>query len=425
MIQTKRDGGEHPPAQLEAFIREFMRGGVADYQMSAWLMAVFLRGLTLEETLALTDALLASGRRLDLSGLGRRVLDKHSTGGVGDKVTLVLAPLVSSCGAIFGKMSGRGLGHTGGTIDKLESIPGMRTDISAADYESQLREIGICVAGHCEELAPADSRLYALRDVTATVESNPLVAASIISKKLAGGADAVVLDIKVGAGSFFKTRGHASGVAHLMREIGARRGIEVETVMTSMRQPLGQAVGNTLEVAEAVRALRGEGPKDLNEVVAVLAGRLLAMSDLGWSREQAETEARERLAAGKALDKFREWISCQGGETGFIDEPGALPLAPWRVAVEAAEAGWVEGIDALAVGRAVQKLGAGRQCIEDVIDSSVGARLLAKTGDRVEQGSEMAEIYAASSEAGEEAAAAIGAAYRISASEVEPVPVLI
>jgi pyrimidine-nucleoside phosphorylase len=425
IIQQKRDGGVHGAADLAEFIAAFMRGEVADYQMSAWLMAALLKGLNLEETLGLTDALLASGRRLDLSGLGRRVVDKHSTGGVGDKVSMVLGPLVASCGAVFGKMSGRGLGHTGGTVDKLESIPGFRTTVEAEAYVRQLREIGICIAGQCADLAPADYRIYALRDVTATVESNPLIAASIISKKLAGGAGAVVVDVKVGAGSFFRTKGHASGVAHLLREVGEKRGLAVETVMTSMVQPLGHAIGNALEVLEAVATLEGKGPRDLVEVVVALAARLLAQSDLGWSREQAETEARACLAKGSAVGKFREWVSYQGGDTSFIEDPAALREAPQQFSVSAASGGWVESIDALAAGRASLQLGAGRRTKEDTIDHAVGVVLRSKIGDRVEKGGELAVVHAAGIEKGEAAAASIQTAYVISEFETGPAPVFI
>lgn len=424
-IQQKRDGGVHSPEDLSAFISAFMAGGVADYQMSAWLMAALLKGLNLDETLALTDALLTSGSRLDLSGLGRRVVDKHSTGGVGDKVSMVLAPLVASCGAIFGKMSGRGLGHTGGTVDKLESIAGFNTTLSADRFARQLKEIGICICGQSDDLAPADNRLYALRDVTATIESNPLIAASILSKKLAGGASAVVLDVKVGAGSFFKTRGHASGVAHLMREVGARRGIDVEAIMTSMDQPLGFAVGNALEVREAVETLKGNGPPDLVEVVIALASRLLQLSDLEWSLERAETEARERLAAGNAIDKFREWIAFQGGDTSFIDASDRLPVAEIVKPVETFTDGWVESIDALAVGRAAFALGAGRMRKEDSIDHSVGLVLAVKQGDPVKAGDILAHVHASDAHKADSAVAAIRTAYRISADKVETASVLI
>lgn len=424
-IQHKRDGGEHSPRELSAFIESFMAGEVADYQMSAWLMAALLKGMTLDETLALTDTLLASGSRLDLSGLGRLVVDKHSTGGVGDKVSMVLAPLVASCGAVFGKMSGRGLGHTGGTIDKLESIPGFRTTLSAAEFAGQLSRIGVCICGQSAELAPADNRIYALRDVTATVESNPLIAASILSKKLAGGASAVVLDVKVGAGSFFKTRGHASGVAHLMREVGARRGISVEAIMTSMEQPLGSAVGNALEVREAVETLKGNGPADLVDVVVALASHLLHLSDLEWSLERAATEARERLATGGAVDKFREWIAFQGGDTSFIDEPERLPAATHVATVNASVEGWIEAIDALAIGKAALALGSGRIHKDDSIDHSVGLVLAAKNGDRVKSGEVLAKVHARNADNAEAAAASVLSAYRISTTKVEPASVLL
>lgn len=425
IIRHKRDGGEHSSAELTGFIRAFMDGKVADYQMSAWLMASLLKGLNLSETLALTDALLDSGKRLDLTPLGRIVVDKHSTGGVGDKVTMVLAPLVASCGAVFGKMSGRGLGHTGGTIDKLESIPGFRTSLSAEDFIGQLGKTGICVAGQSADLAPADNRLYALRDVTATVESNPLIAASIISKKLAGGANAVMLDVKVGRGSFFKTMGHAQGVAHLMREVGKRRGLAVESIMTSMEQPLGHAVGNALEVLEAVETLKGEGPSDLVEVVVALGTRLLVLSDLGLETPEAEARARRALADGSALVKFREWISAQGGDTTFIDDPAVLPVGSTKIDIQAASQGWVQTIDALEVGRASVELGAGRQRKEDSIDHSVGVRLMLKQGDPVMPGQTLASVYAAGKTKGQRAAGIIQAAYVISRSRVEPAPVLL
>jgi len=402
-----------------------MRNDVADYQMSAWLMAVWLNGLTLDETLALTDALLASGKRIDFSTFGKKVVDKHSTGGVGDKVTLVLGPLVASCGAVFGKMSGRGLGHTGGTIDKLESIPGFRTEMVADAFVNQLREIGICVIGQSEDLAPADKRLYALRDVTATVESNPLIAASIISKKLAGGAAAVVIDIKVGSGSFFKTKGHASGVAHLMNKVGESRGIIVDTIMTSMQQPLGYAVGNSLEVLEAVKTLKGTGPADLVDVVVALAVRLLGFSDLGWSRGKAEAEVRQLLATGAALPKFREWIICQGGDDAFIDDPSALAVAGTQFSVPAPKSGWVTAIDALSVGNIAQQLGCGRLTKEDRIDHSVGILLEAKIGDWVEKDQQLAQIFATVREQGDSAVKALVGAYTISKARKEPPKVLL
>ncbi len=425
IIQRKRDGGEHSREELTAFIEAFMNGEVVDYQMSAWLMAALLKGLTLDETLALTDALLESGRRLDLTVLGRRVVDKHSTGGVGDKVTMVLGPLVASGGAVFGKMSGRGLGHTGGTIDKLESIPGFRTTVGAGDFVRQLGEIGICVAGQSPDLAPADKRLYALRDVTATVESNPLIAASIISKKLAGGAGAVVLDVKVGSGSFFKTKGHAHGVAHLMREVGARRGLAVEAIMTSMEQPLGHAVGNALEVLEAVETLKGNGPADLVEVVVALATRLLVLADLDWDAHKAEAEARRALVDGSALAKFREWVKAQGGDASFVDDPALMPVAGETADVPASHEGYVVSVDALTVGKAVTGLGAGRTTKEDVIDPGVGAVVHAKVGDRVEAGESLATVYGNTEKSAWAAAAAFAGAIAIGDHEVKPLSPLV
>ena len=425
LIQHKRDGGELPAGDIEALIAGYMSGEVADYQMSAWLMAAFLRGLTLAETLALTGAIIASGDTLDLSGLGRRVVDKHSTGGVGDKVSLVLGPLVASCGAVFGKMSGRSLGHTGGTVDKLESIPGFRTGLEVDHFVAQLREVGVCIAGQTVNLAPADGRLYALRDVTATIDSNPLTAASIMSKKIAGGAQAVVLDIKVGRGAFFTNMGQARGVAHLMEEIGRAHGMEVVSVMTAMEQPLGHAVGNSLEVLEAVEALAGRGPADLAAVVVELAANLLALSDLGWDRERSREEAGRRLSGGEALPRFRRWVEAQGGDASFIDDPGRLPLAPHRLKITAPADGYVSAIDALAAGKAAFRLGAGRRRKGDAVNHGVGLVLHAKVGDRVGKGEAIASVYAGNTEAAGRAAGEVAAAYELAPEPVPAPPVII
>lgn len=420
IIQKKRDGAELSPTEIGFLVEGFMSGLVPDYQMSAWLMAVVLRGLTFAETLALTDSMVDSGARLDVTGLGRPLLDKHSTGGVGDKVTLVLGPVVAACDGVFGKMSGRGLGHTGGTVDKLESISGYRTDLDPEDFLDLLKHTGICVIGQTASLAPADKKLYELRDVTGTIESHPLVAASIMSKKIAAGASAVVLDVKVGRGSFAKTRGHASGVAHLMEEIGKARGIKVETVLTVMDQPLGTAVGNALEVNEAVEALKGNGAADLVEVVIELARRLLAMSDLGWDLNEASTAAQRALSNGSGLAKFREWIASQGGDASFMEDPGVLPVAEVQAAVVSPQDGYVKSLDALVVGRAVQELGAGRKRREDVIDHGVGVVLHAKAGARVRKDDRVATVFARSSHAAETAAAAMAGAYRIGTEPVQP-----
>lgn len=425
IIKNKRDGQELSAPEIEFLVNGYLSGSVPDYQMSAWLMASLLKGLTLKETLALTAVMVDSGGRLDLSSLGRPVMDKHSTGGVGDKVTLVLAPVVAACGAIFGKMSGRSLGHTGGTVDKLESIPGYRTGMSAAEFQSRLKEHGICVAGQSADLVPADKKIYALRDVTGTIESNPLVAASIMSKKIASGAAAVVLDIKLGRGGFFKTRGHASGAAHLMQKIGEAHGIRVEVLMTSMDQPLGRAVGNSLEVLEAVETLKGNGPLDLVEVVVALAARLLAMSDLGWDPATAAAAARRSLSAGSALAKFREWIAAQGGDASFIDDTSRLPVAAQTTPVFSPRDGYVESLDALAVGRSVQELGAGCRTTADIMDHGVGVVLHAKTGDPVKTGDTLATIYARDQESGAAAASEIADSYVIGREEVSrPSPLI-
>lgn len=425
IIQRKRDGQALSDAEINDMIAGYMSGEMADYQMSAWLMAAFLEGLNLRETLALTDAMISTGEVIDLSSLGVTVVDKHSTGGVGDKVSIVLGPVVAACGAVFGKMSGRGLGHTGGTVDKLESIPGFQTTIGRERFVSQLAEVGICIAGQSPELVPADDRLYELRDVTATVDSNPLTAASIMSKKIAAGADVVVLDVKVGQGAFFKNRGQASGVAHLMQELGQARGLEVAVLMTAMEQPLGHAVGNAIEVREAVAALKGHGPPDLTAVVMALAAELLSRSGQGWDREHAADEAGRSISDGRAFARFREWIIAQGGDTVFIDDDDGMPLAEHRQVVTAPEDGFVSGLDALAVGRAVLDLGAGRKQKGAGIDHGVGVSVHAKVGDRVERGQEIAVVYARSPKTAASAASAVADAYSLSGEQVHPLDLII
>ncbi|RJQ41832.1 MAG: thymidine phosphorylase [Gaiellales bacterium] len=413
LIQKKRDGGEHTGEELSQLVSGFMCGDMPDYQMSAWLMAVVFRGLTPAETLALNDAEVASGERLDLGVLGRPVVDKHSTGGVGDKVTMVLAPLVASCGVIFGKMSGRGLGHTGGTIDKLESIPGFVTEMGPERFRELLGTVGVCVAGQSSRLAPADGRIYALRDVTATVDSNPLVAASIMSKKIASGAAAVVMDVKMGRGAFIRNRGQAAGVFSLMKMIGEARGIAVRGIISPMDAPLGRAVGNALEVAEAVEALRGEGPPDLMAVVRKLAVLSLESSDAGLSGDAAGELLDQRLAEGAALAKFGEWVEAQGGDTAFIDNPGALPQASHVLTVRADRSGFVGVVDALEVGLAARDLGAGRLKKGDRVDSAVGVRIETVAGDEVSAGDLLASVHASSPESGAAAAARVAAAISI------------
>ncbi len=375
VILEKRGGAEHDPERLEAFIRGYLEGSVPDYQVAAWLMAVCWRGMSDRETAQLTRVMAASGDVLDLEGLPHTV-DKHSTGGVGDKTSLVLAPLLAAAGATVAKMSGRGLGHTGGTVDKLESIPGFRSHLRHEDFLRQAREVGVVVTGQSKDLAPADGLLYALRDATGTVESLPLIASSIMSKKLAGGASAIVLDVKVGSGAFMKTPAEARALAEAMVAIGRHAGRTMRAVLSSMAQPLGRAVGNALEVQEAVACLRGEGPDDLRELCLVLAGEVLEAS--GLPRTRSELEA--LIDGGQAYERFERWISAQGGDPGAVD---GLALAEGREVIRAKRSGVLAELDALAVGRAAGVLGAGRARKGDPVDPGVGIVLHAKVGDEV------------------------------------------
>src|SRR5262245_51732751 len=343
LIEQKRDGGEHDPADLAELILAYARDEVHDYQMAAWCMAVYFRGLTAAETDALTDAMIRSGDTLDLHGLlGRKVVDKHSTGGVGDKTSIAVGPIVAACGVPLGKMSGRGLGHTGGTLDKLEAIPGFRVELSTEQFVAQLRDVGIALVGQTADLVPADKKLYALRDVTATVDIIPLIASSIMSKKLAAGAEAIVLDVKVGDGAFMRTLDDARVLAEQMRDIGVRAGREVTCLLTDMDQPLGRAVGNALEIHEARDTVRGDGPADFTELVLDAAARLLAYSDLGIDVEEGRRRAVAAIEDGSALDTYERWIRAQGGNP----DPGVLEQAPVRRAVPAPRDGVVTRLGA-------------------------------------------------------------------------------
>ena len=410
LIEQKRNGGEHDPAELAELVLAYARDEVPDYQMAAWCMAVFFNGLTGAETQALTDAMIRSGETLDLrTALGRKVVDKHSTGGVGDKTSLAVGPIVAACGVPLGKMSGRGLGHTGGTLDKLEAIPGFRVELTTDELVAQLRDIGVAIVGQTAALVPADKKLYALRDVTATVDIVPLIASSIMSKKLAAGAEAIVLDVKVGDGAFMKTLEDARELATQMREIGVRADREVTCLLTDMGQPLGCAVGNALEVIEARDTVRGEGPPDLTELVLDASARLLAYSDLGIDVEEGRRRAERAVADGSALETYERWIRAQGGNP----DPAALERAPVVRSVIAPREGFVTRIGALAVGTAAMELGAGRRTKTDPIDHAVGVLCLAKRGDPAGEGDEIAEVHARDEQTAERAAAAVLAAYEI------------
>jgi len=388
VIARKRDGVELDDARIRAFVDGVVSGAVPSYQASALLMAMVLRGLTDAETVSLARAMVDSGKVLDLAVLRRPVLDKHSSGGVGDKVTLVLAPLVAACGAIFGKMSGRGLGHTGGTLDKLESIPGFKVQLPQGDFLRQLERIGVAVVSQSERLVPADRLLYALRDVTATVDSDGLIAASIMAKKVASGTSAVVLDLKVGRGAFMADREHARELGRLCALIGDAYSLPTTCIYTAMDAPLGRAVGNRLEVEEAWQVLCGEGPADVREVTLTLAAELLPLADLGWCREEARAQAEAALGDGRAAEHFERWCYVQGGRW----RPGEFQ----RLAGEEAKAsrdGFVAAIDARVVGRSAQIAGAGRRTVDDGVDASAGVVLERSVGDRVSAGDVLAAVF--------------------------------
>ena len=421
LIERKRNGGEVPAEDLRRFVAAYVVGEVPDYQVAALLMAIWFRGLSSAETFALTEAMVASGETVDLATrLGRRVVDKHSTGGVGDKTTLALGPVVAACGAPFGKMSGRGLGHTGGTLDKLESIPGFRVELSIEELVRQVKEIGIAVAGQTADLVPADRKLYALRDVTATIDEVSLIAASIMSKKIAGGASELVLDVKVGEGAFMRTQEDARRLAEAMRGLGEEAGMDVVCLLTDMEQPLGRAVGNALEVLEAYETLGGAGPSDFRELVVVSATQLLALSDLELDEEEARKRVTTSLADGSALAAYERWIRAQGGDP----DPVLLPRAEVVRSVAAPSAGVVREARAREIAVVAMELGAGRERKEDPIDHAVGVVCHAKRGDRVEQGEPLAEIHARDEVAAAAAETALLAAYEIG-EEIEPRPLIL
>jgi pyrimidine-nucleoside phosphorylase len=410
LIQRKRDGGELTPEELNELMLGYARDEIPDYQLAALCMAIYFRGLTSAETYAMTEAMIATGETVDLrSALGRKVVDKHSTGGVGDKTSIAVGPIVAACGVPFAKMSGRGLGHTGGTLDKLESIPGFRVELSTDEFVAQVREAGMAIIGASANLVPADKKLYALRDVTATVDNYSLIAASIMSKKIAGGAEAIVIDAKVGDGAFMKSVEDARALAEAMLDLARRANREVVCLLTDMNRPLGRAVGNSLEIREAIATVRGEGPPDFVELVLEACSRLLAVSDLHVDQEQGRDMAARAIADGSALDAYERWIHAQGGDP---DEE-ALPTAPVVRELVADRGGYVGELGAVAVGQAALHLGAGRQTKDDRIDHSVGVVCLLKPGDRVVEGEALAEIHAATEAEAEEGARELRAAYAL------------
>jgi len=422
LIERKRDGGELTPDELSELMLGYAEGTIPDYQLAAFVMAVYFRGLTSAETFALTDALIRTGETVDLHGaLDRKVVDKHSTGGVGDKTSIAVGPVVASCGVPFGKMSGRGLGHTGGTLDKLESIPGFRVELTTEEFIEQVRSVDLAIVGATTNLVPADKKLYALRDVTATVDNYSLIAASIMSKKIAGGADAIVLDVKVGDGAFMKRLPDAQALGEAMLGLGHRAGRDVVCLLTDMDQPLGHAVGNALEVREAVATLHGEGEPEFRALVLAAAAELLALSDLGIDRAEARRRAEQAIADGSAAAAYERWVRAQGGDP----DPAALPKAAFVAEVFAPRAGHVQRLAALQIGRAALHLGAGRVAKEDPVEHAAGVVCLKKRGDAVEEGEPLAEIHARDDASAERAAAEVLAAYELADEPPGQTPIVL
>jgi pyrimidine-nucleoside phosphorylase len=393
ILRKKRDGHALDAGEIEAFVQGVTSRQWPEYQTSALLMAIVLRGMNAAEIACLTRAMVHSGAKLDLSDLGGIKVDKHSTGGVGDKTSLILAPLAAACGVVVPMMSGRGLGHSGGTLDKLEAIPGFRVGLTLPEFRAALRQVGCALIGQTAEIAPADKILYALRDVTATVESIPLITASIMSKKIAEGIDALVMDVKCGRGAFMKTLADAHRLAESLVATGKANGVRTTALVTAMDAPLGKAVGNALEVIEALETLKGLGPPDLESLSVKLAAYMVVMGGQARALADAETKVRDALTSGRGLEKFRAIIAHQGGDPRIVDDYGRLPSAPRRALVQAERSGYVIVLDAELLGRATMILGAGRDRVEDAIDAGVGASLLKTPGDAVKAGEPLVELH--------------------------------
>ncbi len=422
LIIKKRDKQELSKEEINFLIQNFTTGEIPDYQMSAWAMAVLLNGMSHQEITDLTLAMAASGDQLDLSEFGGVVVDKHSTGGVGDKTTLVVAPIVAACGLPVGKMSGRGLGFSGGTIDKLESIRGFKSNLSTEEFITQLREHGIVLTGQSLDLAPADGKLYALRDVTGTVQSIPLIASSVMSKKIASGADAIALDVKVGRGAFMKNLDEAHELAEVMVAIGKLSGRRVIAVLSQMDQPLGVAVGNALEMKEAIEMLNGTGPEDFHAHCIDLSAYMLILGKKATELESARRMAQEAIDNGSALNKFKELIQTQHGDVSVIDHPELLPSASLVIPITADSSGWVKVVDAQDVGESSVEIGAGRQKKGDAIDQAVGIMVRVKVGDRIEAGQTLFDVHVSDRKAFETVFQKLKTSVEISDEPVEPPP---
>ena len=426
LIRKKRDGGTLTREEIEAWVSGTVSGTIPDYQISALLMAIFYRGMTDEETADLTDVMARSGSLFTPEDLGGYTVDKHSTGGVGDTTTLVLIPLLAAAGLTVGKLSGRALGHTGGTIDKLESIPGFRTDLSRTEFLDLVNRTGLALADHTEDMVPADRILYELRDVTSTVDSLPLIVASIMSKKIAGGAQAIVIDVKTGAGAFLPELEASRNLAQSLVAIGAHLGRKMAAVITDMSQPLGLMVGNALEVREAIDTLKGVGPQDLTDICCELGAELLVFSGKASDRDAAASALRGHLQDGSALAKFGQLIENQNGDARVIDDVSLLPSAQSTVPIESSARGVVTRLDALAVGRGANRLGAGRSTKEDSIDPAVGIELLRKIGDDIEPGQTLARLHTNATDHVDEVKRMIESAYTIEPdAKVSPPPLVL
>ena len=413
LIARKRNGEALSREQIQRLVRELLEGTLADYQMSAWLMAVFFRGMTDDETVALTDAMLRSGDVIDLSDVPGVKVDKHSTGGVGDKVSICLAPLVAACGVPVPMVSGRGLGHTGGTLDKLEAIPGFSVNLDIEAFRRIVRDVGCCMIGQTARIAPADKRIYALRDVTATVESIPLIVASILSKKLAEGIDALVLDVKVGRGAFMKTRDDARALATALVRVGTAAGKKVSALLTDMESPLGLAIGNANETREAIEILHGRGPADLMECTLALGAEMLQLAQIAGAYDEAISEMRAAISSGKAARKMEQMIEAQGGDPRVVADPSRLLVADVVTEIKAPSGGYVTHVDALAMGLSAVALGAGRTRADQAVDPAVGIELCAPRGTKVGKGDVLAKILARSKDDGAKIADRVLSAFAI------------
>lgn len=425
LIEKKRDGGELTPEEIRWLVQEYVAGKIPDYQMAAFLMAVYFRGMSEAETVALTQAMVESGERIDLSEIPGIKVDKHSTGGVGDTVTLVLVPLMAAAGFVMAKLSGRALGHTGGTIDKFEAIPGVRTELSMREIVEQAKRIGAVIADHTAELVPADRLIYELRDVTGTVPSLPLIAASVLSKKIAGGADLIVLDVKCGDGAFMRTFDEAKKLAEILVRVGNKLGKKFAALITAMDQPLGRMAGNALEVRQAIEVLRGQGPEDLREVVLALGAELLVMAGEAASPEDGKEKLVKLLENGKAFQKFRELVAAQGGDVRAVEDPDLLPKAQKIVEINAREAGYVQAVRARAIGLAAGLLGAGREVKGQPVDPAAGVELLAKVEDQVERGQPLARLHVGRPDRLPEAIKLVESAFLIGPLPPKPSPLIL